>query len=233
MIKERPILFSGAMVRAVLELIKTQTRRCRGLELVNEDPDAWELLTPEEYGTEGNPYVAGEDRSKSEISVAAFKPAGGSAEDFVLCPCPYGKTGDRLWVRESFRLYKVGSSECSAYRATADKDDLEYFRWKPSIHMPRWASRIQLEIGDIRVQRLQDISEADALAEGIVLPCEFKRSKRPARTFFSALWISINGVDSWVKSPWVWVVEFKTLEQSECPIFFDSGKHPIGEKENV
>lgn len=210
MSKERPILFSGAMVRAILELIKTHTRRCRGLERVNEDPDAWELLTPAEYGTDANPYVAGGNRSKSELSVAAFKPKGGSADDFVLQACPYGKPGDRLWVRETFRIYKVGASECSAYRATADKDDLEYFRWKPSIHMPRWASRVLLEIVDIRVERLNDISEEDCRSEG--MPAG--NNDIGVRYAFGTLWEQINGAGSWDLNPWVWVVEFKKLEVS-------------------
>jgi hypothetical protein len=217
MIKERPILFSGAMVRGILELLKTQTRRCRGLERINEDPDAWELLTPDEYGTEGNPYVAGEDRNKSEISVAAFKPKGGSAEDFVLAPCPYGKPGDRLWVRETFfhfAPYRDAPIFCHyegdyLYRA----DDLGRFgigchKWKPSIHMPRCASRILLEIVDIRVERLNDISPADCRAEG--MPKD--NNDIGVRYSFGVLWKSINGADSWAKNPWVWVVVFKKLE---------------------
>jgi hypothetical protein len=119
-----------------------------------------------------------------------------------------GKPGDRLWVRETFRIYKVGASECAAYRATADLDDLDYFRWKPSIHMPRWASRILLEIVDIRVERLNDISPADCRAEG--MPKD--NNDIGVRYSFGVLWKSINGADSWAKNPWVWVVVFKKLE---------------------
>lgn len=217
--KERPILFSGAMVRAILELLKTQTRRATGLDRFNEDPDAWELLTREEYGTDANPYVAGVDRKKSEISVAAFKPKGGSVEDFQLAACPYGKPGDQLWVRETFaqvsgdcRDESNGEGDGWLYRASWDGVELKGC-WKPSIHMPRKASRIQLEIVDISIERLQDISEGDAEAEGVDLYCDGGYVEGCGyRMSFCELWCAINGPESWTKNPWVWVVKFKRLE---------------------
>nr|WP_319802623.1 hypothetical protein [Marinobacter sp. EN3] len=145
--------------------------------------------------------------------------------------CPYGRPGDRLWVRETFQgplvsydraqefyedRLKFESPEYCEYRADGgpdpvfvDADDEERHGWKPSIHMPRWASRINLEITGVRVERLQDISEQDAKAEGV----------EPAQCCdahyhgFSKLWQSINGPDSWDANPWVWVVEFKRVEQ--------------------
>lgn len=218
--KERPILFSGPMVRALLEGSKTQTRRV--------------VKYPTQEGKSGwHPNKTGWQ----------FLP-GGSERPV----CPYGRPGDRLWVRETFiqgwpsvdgnhdQFYEDGSEKPvhTWYRATSpdigwtDDDGFATGKtpWKPSIHMPRWASRITLEIVSVRVERLQDISEADALAEGVCAQGGglyelhyFDLAGRPAlgstqspRLAYRGIWESINGAGSWDANPWVWVVEFKRVE---------------------
>jgi hypothetical protein len=170
--KTRPILFNGAMVRALLAGTKTQTRRvAKGLAL--------------EWLSEG------------------FEPA--FVADDANGLCPYGHPGDRLWVRETWRPVNEVHADYAADYNASDLGSLG--PWKPSIHMPRWASRITLEIVSVRVERLQDISEGDAIAEGVggdvtVTPC-FSVDR------YRELWESINGPGSWEANPWVWVVEFK------------------------
>lgn len=200
--KERPILFSGAMVRAILSGQKTQTRR-----VVNPYP-------PEERSI--IPYLPSAIVPQQDGTFAAYTD-GRKAKEFR---CPYGQPGDRLWVRETFAaaIYSDGMRfvEYKADRSLSDfdgYDDPAGGRWRPSIHMPRWASRITLEITDVRVERLQDISEADAEAEGV----DFLRHVHDgdegltARQLFDCLWSSINGDESWPSNPWVWVIEFKVV----------------------
>lgn len=193
MTKERPILFSAQMVRAILDGRKTQTRR-----VINPQP-IWVA----------DPSVP-------------FKTT--DADPKGIINCPYGKTGDRLWVRETFCYH----DDLAMYLYKAD--DVTCCKWKPSIHMPRWASRITLEIVSVRVERLQDISEKDAIAEGIskvpFRPCEgwpicdgYMVGKddgvtglaAKASTAYKKLWESINGPGSWDLNPWVWVVEFRRI----------------------
>jgi hypothetical protein len=141
--------------------------------------------------------------------------------------CPYGKVGDRLWVRET---WEGASNErdakdpkhpahCISYRAT-DGEFPEgcFLKWKPSIHMPRWACRIRLEITNVRLERLLDLTEADARAEGYpskpsadTLTAEGMKTMGPL-VWFSALWERANGPCTWVANPMVWVLEFKVLE---------------------
>ena len=189
--KERPIIFSAPMVRAILEGRKTQTRR-----VVKPQPD---YVVKDAYFTKGLDVP----RRGNDIK------------------CPYGQPGDRLWVRETFsQCVNLGVDRNGewpkdlfsySYRAT---DGLVGDRWKPSIHMPRLSSRILLEIVSVRVERLQDISEADAKAEGADpyrLPCHPKREKLRHVDGFSLLWKPINGSESWDANPWVWVVEFRRV----------------------
>jgi len=136
--------------------------------------------------------------------------------------CPYGQPGDRLWVREAWARTKVAQDATGAivvvYRESDSRTDYGG-PWKPSIHMPRAASRITLDITRVRVERLQAISEADAIAEGIVqtydgwgLPAgEHYHAADPRQSYFS-LWEAINGPGSVEANPWLWVVEFKRLE---------------------
>lgn len=184
---ERPILFSGEMVRALLAGRKTQTRR---------------VAKPRKHTS-----LLGGSWSDSYV----LDP--GNAQ-WLMRDCPYGAPGDRLWVREAWRLSVAGGfvyyradrehEECTAELAKRDPS----LAWRPSIHMPRWASRLTLEVVSIRVERLQDISEADAIAEGVAVPmtCDVEHT---ARNAFRSLWERINGPGSWDANPWVWVVEFR------------------------
>ena len=197
--KERPILFSGAMVRAILDGRKTQTRRpVKGWPL--------EWLQPGNFMPE---YVADPENHA----------------------CPYGQPGDRLWVRETFaHIYRSNtvpearSNEDVVYAADGfSPDEYVYGSWKPSIHMPRWAARIMLEITNVRAERLQDISDEDVDAECFggdypekVLPELFPRRDEgwghlSMPECFARLWESVNGAGSWDANPWVWVVECRKV----------------------
>jgi hypothetical protein len=216
--KERPILFSAPMVRAILAGTKTQTRRvCKpaqfyALSWVVEVPD------PKERGQVYNCSHFGDE------------------EGDVQFASPYGQPGDRLWVREAWKHIEGGGIYDAAGVLMDSHDDETIYRatrpgypgpWRPSIHMPRRASRILLEITAVRVERLHDISEADAQAEGVervVVGSGWRRYCDPdseevgvppcgdARRSFRSLWKYINGAESWNSNPWVWVIEFKQLE---------------------
>lgn len=185
--KERPILFSGPMVRAILDGTKTQTRR-----VVKPQPTAG-------FDPYGSPMYA--------------TPAGPR-----IIPCPYGIPGDRLWGRETFAQGVEGCDGGISYRADhADpKGDgpAHPMKWRPSIFMPRAASRILMEITDVRVQRLQEISEDDARAEGCapVVNDDGSVDCGTRKTTFSLLWESINGAGSWHANPWVWAITFRRLQ---------------------
>ena len=183
-VKERPILFSGPMVRAILGGRKTQTRRIVKLKCHD--------------GFEVGPNYEGEH----------WPVRGGDR-----MPCPYGKPGDRLWVRETWLCAtgEPGPTLCH-YQADGDRPEFNGL-WKPSIHMFRWASRITLEITGVRVERLQDITEADAMAEGVECCSGWIGHAGEPRRIFCDLWKSINGAESWAANPWVWVVEFRRCEQ--------------------
>lgn len=199
--KERPILFSGPMVRAILEGRKTQTRRVinfkrlssirRGRLFYSPPFKSWAIANTADYGTHIDEHV-------------------------VLVNCPYGDRGDRLWVRETWG--ESGHNRFEYRASPADGTDFRSVsRWRPSIHMPREASRITLEITDVRVQRLQDISDEDAMAEGgYEWNYGFCHSKETGthetpRGSFRALWASINGADSWAANPWVWAISFSSV----------------------
>lgn len=216
---KRPILFNGAMVRALLAGSKTQTRR------VIKDQSIGERFS----------HMTEDGRAHLEW---LGTPCCGTGvwdvpEYSAQVACPYGQPGDRLWVRESFMPIPLeaapGPSQTPwsiAYAAGGQTELLapssynptlyNYERWTPSIHMPRWASRINLEITSVRVERLQDISEADAQAEGWTRRPEVSTDpqvhKEAARDWFMDLWESINGPGSWGVNPWVWVVEFRSVE---------------------
>jgi hypothetical protein len=198
---ERPIPFKGEMVRARLDGRKTQTRR---VMKVQPWPDS--LVTVEHY----HPTVInrhGDMQPGKEIFGAHWDDG-----EFGL-RCPYGPPGDTLWVRETWApLPGCVVLNVAFYRADT-KAAPEDVRWRPSIHMPRWASRITLRITDIRVERLQDISEDDARAEGCPYPAEwagkFVDRDETAKTWFKSLWNKINGPGAWDESPWVWVISFE------------------------
>lgn len=213
--KERPILFSAPMVRALLAGTKTQTRR-----VVKPTPPTGAHLHNITCQS-GYRYAA-----DPALILPAFDPNQGR----VRWDCPHGQPGDLLWVRESFcpiypqdPHYNGGRPIEYDYLATYKHGDRlgdligVKKKWKPSIHMPRAASRITLEVTGVRVERLQDISEADAVAEGArptLAPLDTVRlgAAGTAKEGFRQIWESINGPDSWEANPWVWVVEFKRAE---------------------
>lgn len=202
---ERGMIFNGEMVRAILDGSKTQTRRVMKPQPAN-DIERGTFPNAEAYGW-----------------VSSQKHKFGSATAHF---CPFGKPGDRIWVRETWTHESIDAENGSYspdYRATANGQPLDG-RWTPSIHMPRWASRITLEITNVGVQRLQSISQNDAVREGLVrLPASgrycinqgdqyFGGASHDAREVFSWLWSSIYGVESWQANPWVWVIEFRRVD---------------------
>ena len=206
--KEKPILFSGPMIRAILANTKTQTRR---------------IFKPDRMTWDANGRYTTHAMRGGELSTTGsgpFKPSS------WLHYCPYGQPGgDRLYVRETWaaphaydhlppRL--IPQDARIHYAATEDRGGL---LWRPSIHMPRWASRITLEVTGVLVERLQEISYEDARAEGVEFwrndgtltelpPCSAHRYE------FEDLWTSINGADSWNANPFVWVVTFRRIDHA-------------------
>ena len=247
--KERPILFSAPMVRALLAGRKTQTRR-----VVKPQPYL--------YHDAGRFKQWMWDAGKEGLKPFSTGGIDDDCWDFWKVFCPHGTIGDRLWVRETFfdnnsQGYSDGLNTVPAerdmeqvfYRATDPNPDFEGETiehdgggWRPSIHMPRWASRLTLEITGVRVERVQDIREADARAEGMqpnwvgdlaqfdpdehgylpfdaddegnVPACDVYETFT-ARDCFARLWDSINGKRpgcSWEANPWMWVLEFRRVE---------------------
>ncbi|MCS5825424.1 hypothetical protein LNO55_12600 [Klebsiella pneumoniae subsp. pneumoniae] len=211
--KERGMIFNAEMVRALLDGRKTQTRR----------PIKWKQTRFTEIGER-------EDGSKWPWSEDAEH-----ACDFWH-PCPFGAVGDRIWVREAFRVHSRATDVATlVYKASERNSWTEQTRrvpvavcnkpatpekWTPSLHMPRWASRILLEITGVRVERLNSISQEDAQAEGLELtgwrptysdPDSGGEVMTPYDNF-AELWSSIYGEESWNANPWVWVIEFKRVE---------------------
>lgn len=201
--KERPILFSAPMVRAILAGRKTQTRR-----ICKPQPDGyWNKAT----------------NTFSHVYQAGYMPwwqLGG-----INHKCPYGSPGDRLWVRETWAIASIydhlpPSAVCIdlpkgpgrpptkvKYPAT---DAINGIRRRPSIHMPRWASRLTLEILNVCTEPLHDITEHDAWSEGC-RDSEIPIKHKTAVDWFNFLWQSINGPGSWTRNPWVWVVKFAVV----------------------
>ncbi|EBJ9551772.1 hypothetical protein D1W74_19910 [Salmonella enterica] len=197
---ERGMIFNAEMVRAILDGRKTQTRRPVKFPLIDKN------MGCELAGNE----LAGE--------LAAHN----------YWNSPYGKPGDSIWVRETFRVHSRATDVATlVYRASVRNSWTEQThrvpiavcdkpatpeKWTPSIHMPRWASRILLEITDVRVERLRDLSEEDAKSEGITPPAGGVLPGWEYRINFRDLWMDIYGTDSWEANPWVWVIEFKRVE---------------------
>lgn len=216
--KERPVIFNSEMVRAILDGRKTQTRRVMA---VQPESNQFGLLR------------ITDSTKRSDIGKYhwAESNATGTHQRSALFSCPFGQVGDRLWVRETFMDLTgtgieatTGKFEGFAYRADTpagsygDEVRKEYgLKWTPSLHMPRKACRILLEITAVRVERLNDISHEDAKAEG----CCYGRgggvpdfAVTPA-DHFPTLWASIYGVENWRANPWVWVIEFKQVSARE------------------
>lgn len=215
--KERPIIFNTESVRAILAGRKTQTRRVVKNRHFSEDFHA-------------RSGVVGVAQALREYGI-----------DQLHVKCPYGQSGDRLWVKETFNIGfsereidgdpATGEGMDPVYQADRENEhpmpEYEYDKWQSPIFMPRWVCRIILEINEVRVERLQDISEEDAWAEGVnygwtrdnlSIPIEkvFLPDLKFAdpRPTFRSLWDSINGKNntSWVDNPWVWVISFRLIE---------------------
>jgi len=197
--KERPILFGGSMVCAILGGSKTQTRR---------------VVKPQPIGFFGG------TRLDSHTFKAIINGPKGIREHPVdhYWNCPYGQPGDRLWVRETFCQIDGGGyayKSTDAQDADAERCRLEYgYKWTPSIYMPRVASRITLEVVNVRVERGQEINECDVIAEGISLhDCLVNGEEILASFAYAQLWDSLNAKRGygWDVNPWVWVIEFKQV----------------------
>lgn len=215
--KTKSILFSTEMVQAILEGRKTQTRRC--VKFANYHPSRTE-------------------KHHSLLQVKGFEVYDGNGDHIGNLRDKYGNIGDLLWVRERFcRVHSdmkhKETGKPYAYFAGTDSGGLEVakeygFKWKPSIHMPKEASRLFLKIKNIRVEKLRDITEADAIAEGVYKACDYgstgyKLFTEPDAAYsdidaiesFESLWESINGKESLESNPWVWVIEFERVEKPE------------------
>ncbi|MEH5098929.1 morphogenetic protein [Atlantibacter hermannii] len=211
--KERGMIFNGEMVRAILDGRKTQTRRIiseRHLNLIDLGSQIGECY----------PLECGIDHENSQ--------------SYYREHCQFGKPGDRIWVRETYQgplfdyehmeAYLEDSSKFEkpdfcVYKADgkpapefSDADDNLHCCWRPSIHMPRWASRILLEITDVRVERLASISQEDAAKEGYPANPEPYGGSMDKWLWFRQLWDSIYPEQSFSHNPWVWVIEFKRVE---------------------
>jgi len=239
---ERGMIFNGEMVRAILDGRKTQTRRIMKVQPRPHDHQSYNVT----WKNEPPAYYSLHDTEGVEWA-CKFCGDGVGMDGRSIYRCPFGKVGDRIWVRETsglqvrrdalggtgeFRVYRASAPDAVRY-TTAEGKDVP-IKWIPSIHMPRWASRILLEITDVRVERLNDISEEDAEAEGLEStnftgfgdepgmpnvhePDVYRGTKEHGWTecpseAFQHLWESIYGNSSWQANPWVWVIEFKRIE---------------------
>lgn len=213
--REWPILFSAPMIRAVLSGAKTQTRR-----LMNPAPP-----TPEQvramHGIGPGFYEEPRDPGvwRPTGSVWAVREVTGMSDP--RWRCRYGVPGDHLWCREAWSVMNKDRTTVIlhghhkqpedgldiVYRATEDHG---HRGWRPSIHLPRWASRLTLEVTDVRVQRLHEISGADAYAEG----CSEHGPEKLGLAVhsFARVWREINGSDSWESNPWVWAISFRRVD---------------------
>ncbi|HDT2096156.1 TPA: hypothetical protein RCG80_002911 [Enterobacter roggenkampii] len=190
--KERGMIFNSEMVRAILDGRKTQTRRIMKNQPAGDYPDTPALIRSVDGG---------------------FQWYGHYGESSIF-NCPFGAVGDRIWVRETFSPVPDHEEPagCSAILYAADGNG-PYGKWVPSIHMPRWASRLTLEITEVRVERLQAITLGDICKE---IGCGLY-DFRPATYGFQVmeeLWKSIYGEENWQANPWVWVIEFKRIEEA-------------------
>jgi len=248
--RELPILFQTEMVQSILAGRKDMTRRTRGLKEINENPDQW--VIPHRFHCEKERLT-----NTGKIAMRNIE-----TDTVLTLTCPYGKAGDVLWVREAFRKYfhvnehgytdfdkeiidyvadnpePINEVDGDGF-AIYNKDGSEKFiPNRPSIHMPKEAARIWLKVVSVKAERAQDISEEDALREGIQFYVDDlgKRYKdytanakgygdpqhdyptvATAKESFRSLWISINGKESWNVNPWVWVIEYEVLSTTGKP----------------
>lgn len=238
--KEHPILFSAPMIRAILAGTKTQTRR-----LVKPQPDHAQI-----HEWKGQTLYDGECRYwcwRDQVWYEASVDCHGRDDvSALLLPFAKWKVGDRLWVRETWYCDHAFAETKGTAEQISEWREMMYYRadvpggrfadadswgepggWKPSIHMPRWASRITLELTDVRVERVQSISDADIAAEGVTAEAAidlFFAKKRPVGVSMPLAgpmrpidawrigWSAINGAESWAANPWVWVLGFRRVE---------------------
>ncbi len=208
--KERPILFSGAMVRDILAGRKTVTRR---------------LVKPQFEVTEA--YLREKGAWLPELTLSQHVNNAWQA-GFINDDCPYGEVGDRLWVRESFSdlrgtgiehrpdpagpLHRYAFAADSPPGSASDEARKDFgVKWKPSIHMPRAACRILLEITGVRIKQIQDVTTEQLIAEGLQTRLREHDAECDLLHQWKELWASLNGDESWDANPWVWVVEFRRV----------------------
>ncbi|HDY8937863.1 TPA: hypothetical protein RRI63_004327 [Klebsiella pneumoniae] len=222
---ERGMIFNGEMVRAILDGRKTQTRRIMKIQPEHSGFGLRRVIDSKNGSDDGKYFWSLSDACGLKIRSKSFT-------------CPFGSVGDRIWVREAFRVHSRATDVATlVYKASERNSWTEQTsrvpvsvcnkpatpeKWTPSLHMPRWASRLLLEITDVRVERLNAISEEDARAEGIIdggclncgepEPCGCANPEPDATDDFAYLWQSIYGQESWNANPWVWVIEFKHVE---------------------
>ena len=207
-VRERPIIFNSEMVRAILDGRKTMTRRplepqpsCAKVELYSTSH--W-MRVPRQH-------------KKRRIWVPTSNSGKVGIFERPYYVCPHGDEGDRWWVRETFNTYRPFTGDIDYdlnnvivnYYASDNEKYRDRVEWRPSIHMPRWASRITLEITNVKVERLQEITEEDTRAEGIINPLGCL-----ALNIFPAYLYSLYAKKSeyqWNNNPWVWVIEFKKI----------------------
>ncbi|MES0345712.1 hypothetical protein KDV22_09985 [Citrobacter koseri] len=229
--KEKGLIFNSEMVRAILDGRKTQTRRIMAIQPEHSELGLRRVIDSKNGRDNGKYFWSQSDACGLKARSKVFG-------------CPYGDVGDRIWVRETFQGPLVSDELFEEYRAHPEKfetpqyceyaanggakpeycdlDDNLRHGWRPSIHMPRWASRLTLEITSVRVERLNDISEEDARAEGIIdggclncgepEPCGCVNQQPDATDAFAYLWQSIYGQENWDANPWVWVIEFRRID---------------------
>lgn len=196
--KETPILFTPENYASTVEGRKLQTRRLTGLEDINLDPDCWKLAAAQK-----GRYHFFHDEEDAGATIR----------------CPYGVAGDKLWVKEGLERH-FNVLDYVRYRSDKQLVHGKFWEWMKDtlspIHMPKWACRLWLELTEVRVERLQEITEEDAKAEGCddgMIAYQATPGLRPAsaRVVYSRLWKSINGAGSWESNPWVWVLTFQRI----------------------
>lgn len=216
--KERPILFSTPMVEAILKGTKTQTRRLLKPQPLLHNKVIKMPIPIEEYGKIINHYVK---KGYTQIYTK------GALEGMIAPKCPFGEVGDTIWVRETwqhtneFGINPQDENSGYIYKASENgkdwEENVEGWKWKPSIFMPRDACRIRLKITDIRAERLHDMPVDDILKEGVnngvSNPLMGARWENMQRMAWEELWKKINGKESWDSNPWVWVISFEQIKK--------------------
>lgn len=222
---ERGMIFNGEMVQAILDDRKTQTRRIMAIQPEHSELGLRRVIDSKNGRNNGKYFWSQSDACGLKARSKVFG-------------CPYGDVGDRIWVRETFQGPLVSEELFEEYRAYSEKfetpqyceyaadggakpeycdlDDNLCHGWRPSIHMPRWASRITLEITDVRVERLKSISDGDAIREGC--SATDMKSGDCVADVFARLWKSIYGEESWQANPYVWVIEFRRIDGVICAL---------------